>query len=500
MKRFRPSWILIIVLSQACNYLSGTRKSSSSGPRGENNMAYKWGKISLLCTAHDTENFKPRPTVTSRILALTWTAIFDAWTRYDEKANPLYLTSVPRQPEARRSLKNKETAISYAAYRTMLEYYYSDSLLLRDQMIAFGFDPDDASLDPNTAAGIGNLAAKAVIESRLNDGANQLGDRPRCDGTPYSDYTQYVPVNDADHLKDISRWQPKYFSDGKGGKYAPGCLTPQWWKVTPLMLDSAAQFRPPPPPSIGSDRLAAEVKEVVEMQANLTNEQKALVEFMRDGPQSVQQAGHWFIFAQDVSIRDQHTLDEDVKMYFLVESAAMDAFIACWDAKMYYDFARPYALVHRYYENQIIKAWAGPETGMTRMPGKEWRPYSPDTFLCPAFPSYVSGHSTVSGACSETLRLFTGADSFGTEVKLVPGALTEPDNLGDTVTLRFQTFTETANMAGMSRVLGGYHIQSDNVEGLRLGRSVAAAVWKKYLMHTGESPGANVHENVTAVR
>ena len=69
------------------------------------------------------------------------------------------------------------------------------------------------------------------------------------------------------------------------------------------------------------------------MQANLTSEQKGLVEFMRDGPKSVQQAGHWFIFAQNVSVRDKHTLDDDVKMYFLVEMVAMDAFIAAWDAK-----------------------------------------------------------------------------------------------------------------------------------------------------------------------
>jgi hypothetical protein len=252
-----------------------------------------------------------------------------------------------------------------------------------------------------------------------------------------------------------------------------------------LALDSPSQFRPGPPPSIGSDQLAREVKEVVDLQTNLTDEQKALVEFMRDGPKSVQQAGHWFIFAQQVSARDRHSLDEDVKMYFLVEAAAMDAFIAAWDAKMYYDFARPYSLVHKYYQEQTIIAWAGPEKGMTKMPGNEWRPYSPDTFLCPPFPSYVSGHSAVSGACSETLRLYTGDDHFGEEVRLVPGAMTEPLNVGDTVTLRFPTFTETADMAGISRVLGGYHIQSDNVEGLKLGRMVAGAVWKKYLKHTG---------------
>ena len=61
---------------------------------------------------------------------------------------------------------------------------------------------------------------------------------------------------------------------------------------------------------------------------NLTK--KALVEFMRDGPKSVQQAGHWLIFAQEISVRDQHTLDEDVKMYFLNQIVAMDAFIAAF--------------------------------------------------------------------------------------------------------------------------------------------------------------------------
>jgi hypothetical protein len=173
-------------------------------------------------------------------------------------------------------------------------------------------------------------------------------------------------------------------------------------------------------------------------------------------------------------------------MYFLNQVAAMDAFIAAWDSKMYYDYARPYALVHTYYQDQIIKAWGGPEKGMIEMKGQEWRPYSPETFLCPPFPSYVSGHSCVSGACAEVLRLFTGSEEFGDEVQLVPGALTEPDNLGDTVTLHFPTFTETANMAGISRVLGGYHIQADNVAGLELGRNVAHRVWEMYQKHVGE--------------
>ena len=485
-KAARYLLITFLVLSQSC---SNTSKSPNDThvvePLGKNNLAYKWGKIALECTANDTENFRPRPTITSRILALTWTSIFDAWSRYDATATPLYLTSVERRPASEHTLQNKEIAISYAAYRAMLHYYFSDSTLLRKRMTEFGLDPDNNSLDPTTPIGIGNLAAKTVIESRFDDGSNQKGKFKNSSEQPYSDYTGYLPVNTADELKDVSKWQPKYFSDGKGGKFAPACLTPHWGNVDPIALQSPSQFRPSPPPAIGSKQLEDEVKEVVELQANLTDKQKGLVEFMRDGPKSVQQAGHWLIFAQNVSVRDNHTLDQDVKMYFLVEVAAMDAFIACWDSKMYYDYARPYALVHNYYQDKLIKAWGGPDKGMIQVKGKEWRPYSPDTFLCPPFPSYVSGHSTVSGACAEVLKLFTGSDHFGEQVKLVPGVLTEPENIGDTVTLRFPTFTATANMAGKSRVMGGYHIESDNIEGLVLGRKVAGEVWRMYMRHVG---------------
>ena len=477
---------VLFVLLGCTERPTARERSHTAEPTGTENVAYKWGQIALKATANDTERFRPRPTVTSRYLGLIFVAVFDAWTRYDEKAMPVYLSDVERRPENERTLSNKETAISYAAFRAMNEYYYSDQALFSDFMRELGFDPNNESLDPHTPEGIGNLAAKAVIEARKGDGANQYGEEEGSDGVPYFNYVGYEPVNSADNNVDANRWQPKYFSDGKGGKFAPGCLTPFWDKVKPIALASGDQFRPGPPPMIGSEQLEKEVREVVEMQARLTDREKALVEFMRDGPHSVQQAGHWLMFAQDVSRRDLHTLDQDVNMYFYNQVVAMDAFIASWDAKMYYDFARPYALVHEYYDGRKIKAWGGEGKGMMEMDGTRWRPYSPETFLCPPFPSYVSGHSTISGGCAEALKMWTGSDQFGSEDTLVAGALTEPDNLGDTIVLEFPTFTETAEMAGISRVLGGYHIQADNVAGLELGRNVAKEVWKFYKKHTGE--------------
>lgn len=482
--------ILVLVISlMLFGWTDRANEQSSiaiTEPKGAENVAYKWGQMALTATANDTELFKPRPTITSRYLGLIFVAVFDAWSRYDEKATPVYLKSVERRAQNEQSLENKEIAISYAAFRTMNEYYHSDKELFEDLMKELGLEPNNESLDPNTPEGIGNLAAKAVIEARKHDGANQYGEEEGSNGEPYFNYVGYEPVNSADENVDLNRWQPKYFSDGKGGKFAPECLTPYWDKVKPIALKSGDQFRPGPPPMIGSEQLKKELQEVVEMQANLTDYQKALVEFMRDGPQSVQQAGHWLKFAQDVSRRDNHTLDQDVKMYLYNQVVAMDAFIASWDSKMFYDFARPYALVHQYYEDQTIKAWGGEGKGWENINGQQWRPYSPETFLCPPFPSYTSGHSTISGGCAEALRLWTGSDEFGSEVELVAGAMTEPDNLGDSVKLKFPTFTETAEMAGVSRVLGGYHIQADNVAGLELGRNVAHEAWKFYKKHVGE--------------
>ncbi|MBK8506026.1 MAG: vanadium-dependent haloperoxidase [Saprospiraceae bacterium] len=480
----------VILLFISCKQNGGQNELENSSaiasePKGADNLAYRWGQIALTATANDTERFKPRPTITSRYLGLIFVAVFDAWSRYDVNAKPVYLHDVERRPLSEHSLKNKEIAISYAAFRAMNEYYYTDKELFASFMRELGLDPNDESIDPLTPQGVGNLTAKAVIEARKGDGSNQYGEESGSNGEPYFNYVGYQPINSVDKNVDPNRWQPKYFSDGKGGRFAPECLTPFWDKVRPVAMKSGDQFRPGPPPMIGSEQLEKEVREVIEMQSNLTDEQKALVEFMRDGPKSVQQAGHWLKFAQDVSRRDRHTLDDDVKMYFYNQVVAMDAFIASWDSKMFYDYARPYALVHQYFENQKIKAWGGEGKGFLEMDGSQWRPYSPETFLCPPFPSYTSGHSTISGGCAEALKLWTGSDEFGEEVQLVAGALTEPDNLGDTVTLRFPTFTETAEMAGISRVMGGYHIQADNIAGLELGRNVANEAWKFYQKHIG---------------
>jgi len=479
--RFRHSLIAFMVL------VSATGCQEKETPAGPHNRAYFLANTALEAVARDTDRFNPRPTITSRYLALTFTSVFDAWSRYDAVAEPVYLSGVNRQAVEKHTEKNKETAISYAAFGAMRHYFKDDEPTFRKIMLELGLNPDNNSTDANTPEGIGNLAARAVIEARLHDGSNETGEFSGAEAIPYADYTGYQPVNEVDSLVDVEHWQPKYFVRPNGEKYAPGCLTAHWPRVKPLMLDSASMHRAGPPPAIDSEQLARELAEVVEVQGKLTDEQMALVEFMRDGPSSVQQAGHWLIFAQHLSKTKNHSLDDDVKMFFLVTAAAMDGFIACWDTKMHYDFARPYALVHHFYASKKIIGWTGKGRNFVEMDGSEWRPYSPDAFLCPAFPAYVSGHSSVSGACSEILKLYKGSDEFNHTVVMRAGALTHPDDVGAEVTLHFATLSEAAERAGYSRVLGGYHIQADNLEGLKLGRQVGHTVYEKCMVYINGS-------------
>ena len=152
---------------------SSTEEAKVEVKKGVDNVAYKWGAMALDATASDTDRFKPRPTITSRYLGLIFTAIFDAWTAYDENATPVYTEGVEKRPASEQTERNKEIAISYAAYRAMSEYYFSDIPMFDKLMKELDLDPNDTSMDPTTAVGIGNLAAKAVIEARKNDGANQ---------------------------------------------------------------------------------------------------------------------------------------------------------------------------------------------------------------------------------------------------------------------------------------------------------------------------------------
>ena len=452
-------------------------KHAGSAVGGPNqSLAYHWLDVLLDVAVEDVRRNAARPTILARSMAVVTGAMYEAWAPFDDKARGVMFGDSLRRPAADRTLANKQAAISFAAACAMRDQYPESGAMVDAALKRFGYDPAMGVASRTSAAGIGVLVGEKLCAHKHVDGANQLGDEVGSTGAPFSDYTGYAPVNPPDKIWNPDRWQPITFRRDDGTTFAPGFLTPHWYRVEPFALSSPSQFRAPEPPRVGSDQLKAEIDEVIAYNAGLTDEQKAIVEFMRDGPGSTGQSGHWLRFAQDISRRDRYNLDQDVKLFFQVGQCAHDAFIASWDTKRYWDTSRPWTLVRHYYGDQTIKGWGGPGKGTIEMKGADWYPYSPYIFVSPPFPSYISGHSTVSAACAETMKLFSGTDRLEMELDRHPGEITEPEYEGLPVTLWLPTLTAAAEMAGISRIMGGYHIQADNVEGLKMGRSVGQLV------------------------
>ena len=416
------------------------------------------------------------PPVGARSLAVVHTAMYDAWAAYDARAVGTQLGGTLRRPSRERTEENKKRAISYAAYRALVDLFPLDATAFAEIMRQNGYDPADVSTDRRTATGIGNVAAKAVLEFRHADGSNQLGALSK--GVPYGDYTGYAPVNTPDLITDPMRWQPLRLPNGTVQSF----LTPHWGLVKPFAMTSADQFRPQILlklyPFSGVEK---EVDLVIEYTRTMGDREKAIAEYWADGPNSELPPGHWCLFGAFVSKRDRHSIDQDVKMFFALSNAILDAGIASWDSKRYFDSVRPITAVRHYKAGKMISTWARVGEGPRTIRAEEWHPYQPLTFPTPPFAEYPSGHSTFSAAAAEVLRRFTGSDRFGASVTVTAGSSKVEPGKAPTadVTLSWSTFSAAADEAGMSRRYGGIHFVPGDLLGRGIGRIVGAQTYAK---------------------
>ncbi len=426
--------------------------------------------------------------VVARALAIVHTCMYDAWSAYDEKAVGTQLRDALRRPAAERTQANKERAISYAAFRALSDVLPVDTnSVYIPLMKQLGYDPNDNSTDIETPTGIGNVACAAVLEFRHHDKSNQLGDLAP---GPYTDWSGYAPVNIPGTIParaaaaNPDHWQPLLYTDSTGSLILQKFAGAQWCYVTPFALTKGEELRPavePGPFKYGSPEYERQAEEMVAISAALTDQQKMISEYWSDGPYSEQPPGHWLRFAQFVSVRDHHSLDDDVKLFFALSNAMLDAGIAAWDAKRTYDSVRPVTAIAFLFKGKTIRAWGGPGKGTIEMDGSQWIPYQPATFPTPPFPDYVSGHSTYSAAAARILSLWTGSDRFGDSVTLPAGSSKIEPGItpAKPVTLKWETFTDAADEAGMSRRYGGIHFARADLAGRQLGRLVADRAWAK---------------------
>ena len=419
------------------------------------------------------------PPMVARALAIVHTCIYDAWAAYDPVAVGTRLGGSLRVPLRDRTEANKTEAISFAAYRALMDLFPSEAALFSFVLTGLGYNPTDSVIGTQTPSGIGTLAAQAVLDFRHGDGSNQLGDlHPGA----YSDYTGYHPVNTPDLINDPNRWQPLRVPNGHGGFTVQRYTGPHWGLVTPFALSSGAQFRPAlGPATFPTERYTLQAEQMLDYSANLTDVQKIIAEYFADGPNSELPPGHWCLFGQFCSQRDHHNLDADVTMFFALANAVFDAGIAAWDAKRVFDSVRPVTAIHYLFQGKKVRAWGGPYQGTKVINGEDWRPYQKATVVTPPFAEFVSGHSAFSAAGAEILKRFSGSDAFGASYTRKAGtSLFEPGPVPATdVTLAWATFSAAADEAGLSRRYGGIHFPDGDLVGRSMGRQVGAQVWDK---------------------
>lgn len=236
--------------------------------------------------------------------------------------------------------------------------------------------------------------------------------------------------------------------------YAQG-LEPHWCDIRPLVLDSASQILPPPPPKYDMlDSNSAYCKGVMEVKRtgdNLTEEQKHIADFFDDNPfrlhvtghvmyatKKFSPPGHWMNIVGIAAQKAAANFNETVAAYTETSIALFDGFIACWKAK---------------YINNTVR----PETVINKIIDPAWQPY----IQTPPFPSYVSGHSVISAASAEVMTNHFG-DNF---------AYRDSSEREFGIKDRsFTSFRHAAQEASLSRLYGGIHYRCDLDEGAKVGQ------------------------------
>ena len=265
--------------------------------------------------------------------------------------------------------------------------------------------------------------------------------------------------------QDEGRWVPT------PPMYAQA-VEPHWNEIRCLLMDSASQFRVPPPMEFNMKDTNSEyckqvmlVKNAVE---NLTPEQEHIANFWDDNPfklnvnghvmfgtKKFSPTGHWMSIVGIAAKKANAGFEETVYAYTKTSIAMFEAFIECWDAKFYYNTIRPESVINKYLD-------------------PNWRPL----LQTPAFPEYTCGHSTISSAAAEALTSVFGDDFHYTDTTELEFGIESRS---------FPSFRAAAIENNWARFYGGIHFHSSCITATKHGRMIGDFVANTLQMKKGEA-------------
>lgn len=376
-----------------------------------------------------------QPPMVARNLAMIHAAMFDASNAFTGEYEPYHVDL--EAPAA----GSQVAAVAAAAHRVASALYRdSDERAVFDATLAESLATVPEGTAVSLGVSFGQQVGDAILTWRAQDGAT----------TP----AKYEPGYSAGEWK---RTYPDF--------YPP--LLPQWPNVKPFAIGNASQFRPAPPPALGSTEYAAAVDEVMRLggygSTERSDDQTEIALFWADGGGTFTPPGHWNQIAADVSLAQGRSLSENAHLFAMLNVALADAGISAWDAKYAYGLWRPIDAIREAEQDGNGATHGDPA----------WLPL----LRTPPFPTYTSGHSTFSGAAEVVLtRVFGGPISFWSRADGHAGFTQRPLDAKLVSTRTYKSFTQAAEEAGRSRVYGGIHFEFDNQAGLSAGRAIGAVI------------------------
>jgi hypothetical protein len=384
-----------------------------------------WNNVML--DAIRANSMSPLPA--SRILAAMHTGMYDAVNSIARTHQP-YHVDLTADPGT-----SREAAAAQAAHR-VLSGMLPVSQAAYDAALANSLSnvPDG----PGKTAGIalGNSVGAEILALRANDGASAVV--PYTPGSAPGEWRPTPPAN------------------------APAAA-PQWGNVTPWAMTSPSQFRNPDgPPALDSAEYTAAFNEVKAIgsatSATRTLDQSNIAHFWAGPTGTSTPTGHWNRIAQTVAESQGNTLEENARLFALLNMAEADAAISSWDNKYVYNDWRPLTAIR--------------EAATDGNPDTEADPNWSSFITTPNHPSYTSGHSTVSSAAAAVLGNFFGTDNI-TFTSSAEGFVV-PDRT-------FTSFSQAAMEAADSRLYAGIHWSYDNADGLTGGTALGHYVFDTQL-------------------
>jgi PAP2 superfamily len=330
--------------------------------------------------------------------------------------------------------------------------------------------PHDASPDAAAAAAartaLDNLlpSQEATVDAFFQSATADLGSGRAVEhGFSFGDRVAnaVLAARANDHATDT----PPSFTPATGpGEYQ---LTPpalasagftQTEHVTPFVLQSAGQFRPPAPPVLSSPQYVQDWNEVHALgeknSVTRTADQTAVGTFWGAAPIWIV----WNQIADQAALGFGNDLAQNARLFAALDTTLGDSAIALYDAKYAY---------HRWRPITAITATDQGDNNMTT-PDPAWMPLANTA----NDPSYPGAHATFSQAAATVLDDFFGTDGFSFSVT----------NTTVHITRSFSSFSQAADEASASRIFAGQHFRYDEDAGQALGSQVADFVLDNALL------------------